>query len=58
MAIQSIKARRANDLALARESMKDAIECLNFELRNKSPSDQLVVRVNIMGSNSILTSPI
>jgi hypothetical protein len=58
MAIQSIKARRANDLALARESMKDAIECLNFELRNKSPSDQLAVRVNIMGSNSILTSPI
>jgi hypothetical protein len=57
MAIQSIKARRANDLALARESMKDAIETLNFELRNKSPSDQLVVKVDAMGGNRMLTSP-
>jgi len=58
MMIQSIRAREANDMQLSRTMFAAAIDELNFELRNKSPSDQLSVRVNIAGSNSILTSPI
>ncbi len=58
MMIQSIKAREANDIQLSRTMFAAAIEELNYEMRNKSPSDQTSVRVNVMGSNYILTSPV
>lgn len=58
MAIQSIKAREANDLALSEAMFAAALKELNFELRNKSPDQQLSVRVNVMGSGRVLTSPI
>ena len=58
LAIQAIKAEEANDDALAEGKWRKAIQDLNYELRDKSPADQTSVRVNVMGSNRILTNPI
>lgn len=58
LAIQAIKAEEANDDDLAEKKWFKAIQDLNFELRDKSPSDQFVVRARVMGSNRIVTNPI
>lgn len=56
-AIQSIKFDEANDAQNAQIYMLKAIESLNFEMREKSPSDQLSVRVQVNGPNYCLQSP-
>jgi len=58
LAIQSIKFDEANDAGNAEAYMRKAIRELNYELRDKSPSDQLSVVVNIAGSERMLTNPI
>jgi hypothetical protein len=58
LAIQAIKAEEANDDDLAEKKWFKAIQDLNFELRDKSPSDQFVVRSRVLGSNRIVTNPI
>lgn len=58
MAIQSIKFDEANDPENAEKYMLKAIRELNFELRDKSPADQLSVRVNVMGSGRMIQNPI
>lgn len=55
LGIQALKAEEANDDNLAEIKWTKAIQDLNFELRDKSPSDQLSVRVNV---GRCLTSPI
>lgn len=56
MAVQSIKAREANDLALSEAMFAAALKELNFELRNKSPSEQITVKVDAIGGGRCLTS--
>lgn len=56
-AIQARKLEEANDYQSAEAFWDKAIRELNFRDRQKSPSDQLSVRVNTMGSNRVLTSP-
>jgi hypothetical protein len=58
LAIQAIKAEETNDDDLAEKKWFKAIQDLNFELRDKSPSDQFVVRSRVMGSNRIVSNPI
>jgi hypothetical protein len=58
MAIQSIKFDEANDPENAEAYMKKAIRELNFDLRDKSPANQLAVQVNVMGSERMLVNPI
>lgn len=58
LAIQSIKFDEANDAKNAEDYMKKAIRELNYELRDKSPAEQLSVRVQVMGSNTMLANPI
>jgi len=58
MAIQSIKYDEAGDSENAEKYMLKAIRELNFELRDRSPADQLSVRVNVMGSNRMIQNPI
>lgn len=58
LAIQSIKFSEANDATNAEIYMRQAIKELNYELRDKSPGQQLSVTVNTMGSERMLVNPI
>jgi hypothetical protein len=56
MAIQAVKAAEANDIQLAEAHFTRAIRELNFEDRNKSPSEQLSVKVEVNGPDYCLQS--
>jgi len=56
LAIQALKAEEANDDQLAEIKWTKAIQDLNFELRDKSPDNQLSVKVRVMGSDRIVTN--
>lgn len=47
LGISALKAEEANDDNLAEIKWTKAIQDLNFELRDKSPSDQLTVKVSV-----------
>lgn len=57
LGIQALKLDEAND-SKANEYWERAISELNFEMRNKSPGDQIVVQSRILGSGRIITNPI
>jgi hypothetical protein len=58
LAIQSIKFAEANDPENSQKYLALAIAELNFESRNKNPSEQFVTQVNVMGSRRVVTNPI
>ncbi len=55
-AVQARKLEEAGDFQSAEAFWDKAIRELNYRDRQKSPSDQLSVRVNVFGSNRVLTS--
>lgn len=58
LGFQAVAASEANDDVLAESKWTLAVRELNFDIRDKNPANQTVIRVNSISSDCILTNPI